>query len=319
MKSCCIAIAVSLLLAIGAQAQEPDCGQWDPPTMGLYWEIVTIESVTACLKAGVNLEARNEYGRTALHVAANHTDNPAIIEALIKAGADPNAPDMFGQTPLHRTSFWGGGSAVIETLLKSGADPNARTERGNTPLHLAVSWPKAVIGNPAAIEALLKSGADPNVRNTKGKTPWDLAQDNEMLKGSAAYWKLNDARFRSPQGAAPPQPRPQAKPAAKPAPAQSAGPCEIPGYPKPDNPRSLGLSWCPASVGFQVRAFALTAAGAKCALSHGSTTPDKIQARRKEDRRVLQAAEGPRFTARCRRQVPLSGGVLRGTIKFSAA
>ena len=45
--------------------------------------------------------------------------------------------------------------------------------------------------------------------------------------------------------------------------AAGGGPCEIPGYPKPPGGvKNLGLSWCPASVGFQVRAFALQAAGA---------------------------------------------------------
>ena len=63
----------------------------------------------------------------------------------------------------------------------------------------------------------------------------------------------------------------------------SGGRCEIPGYPRPSNPRGLGLSWCPASVDFQVRVFALTAAGAKCAIALGnSSTPNQIKARRDE-------------------------------------
>ena len=45
----------------------------------------------------------------------------------------------------------------------------------------------------------------------------------------------------------------------------SSGPgCLIPGYPSPPNPMSLGLSWCPATVDFQARVFALQAAGASC-------------------------------------------------------
>ena len=28
-----------------------------------------------------------------------------------------------------------------------------------------------------------------------GKTPWDLAQENEKLKGTKAYWALNDAQY----------------------------------------------------------------------------------------------------------------------------
>ena len=43
--------------------------------------------------------------------------------------------------------------------------------------------------------ALLNVGADGTVTNEEGKTPWDLAKDNDQLKGTDAYWALNDARF----------------------------------------------------------------------------------------------------------------------------
>ena len=67
------------------------------------------------------------------------------------------------------------------------------------------------------------------------------------------------------------------------APAVAGGECEIPGYPEPKDIANLGLSWCPAAVNYQVRVFALQAAGAQCALATGSSsTPDQIQARRQE-------------------------------------
>ena len=43
--------------------------------------------------------------------------------------------------------------------------------------------------------ALLEAGADPNARDNDGKRPFVYAEDNEQLKGTDAYWKLNDARF----------------------------------------------------------------------------------------------------------------------------
>ena len=68
------------------------------------------------------------------------------------------------------------------------------------------------------------------------------------------------------------------------------GRCQVPGYPNPPGGVSnLGFSWCPASVGLQVRAFALQAAGAECAIATGSSsTPEQIEARRRE----IQAACG---------------------------
>lgn len=49
--------------------------------------------------------------------------------------------------------------------------------------------------HPAIIEVLLDAGANLNVRDKTGKTPWDYARGNEEIKGSSAYWRLNDARF----------------------------------------------------------------------------------------------------------------------------
>ena len=43
---------------------------------------------------------------------------------------------------------------------------------------------------------LLDAGAAGNVRGADGATAWDLAQHNDKLKGTDAFWKLNDARFK---------------------------------------------------------------------------------------------------------------------------
>ena len=45
-------------------------------------------------------------------------------------------------------------------------------------------------------EFMHKLGLAP--RNAAGETPWDLARDNEALKGSDSYWRLNNARFDQP-------------------------------------------------------------------------------------------------------------------------
>ena len=59
--------------------------------------------------------------------------------------------------------------------------------------------------------------------------------------------------------------------------------CEIPDYPYPDDVESLGLDWCSSIVDFQVRVFALQAAGAWCAILGGSSsTPEQIEARHQE-------------------------------------
>ena len=73
----------------------------------------------------------------------------------------------------------------------------ARNEDGNTPLHTAAGWSSLIEELErhqrhagAAVVALLEAGADPLARNEAGETPWDLAQANELLRGSDAYWRL---------------------------------------------------------------------------------------------------------------------------------
>ena len=123
-------------------------------------------------------------------------------------------------------------------------------------------------------------------RNADGRTPWDLVQENDALKGSDAYWQMNDARFDAPRPdtrRSPTTPSDQRQPATS-QPRRRQGPaCEIPGYPTPANVQTLGLNWCGSDVGFQRRAFALQAAGAWCAIADGSSsTPEEISARHQE-------------------------------------
>ena len=82
--------------------------------------------------------------------------------------------------------------AVITALVAAGADPTARDELlGWTPLHMAANHNE----NPAVLTALLDAGADPTARDKLGELPWDVAQDNAALKGTDAWWRLNEGRF----------------------------------------------------------------------------------------------------------------------------
>ena len=77
------------------------------------------------------------------------------------------------------------------------------------------------------------------------------------------------------------------------APQVGAEVCEIPNYPNAENAAELGLSWCPSDVSLQVRAFALQAAGAQCAIVTGSSsTPEQIQTRRQEIRTACEILAG---------------------------
>ena len=75
--------------------------------------------------------------------------------------------------------------------MDAGADVEARTEDGQTPLMFAA----IENSNPEVLQVLLDAGADATAKNGMGEIAWDLIQDNEALKGSKAYWRLNELRY----------------------------------------------------------------------------------------------------------------------------
>ncbi len=54
--------------------------------------------IATLLKAGADIEARDNDGRTALMWAAGHNPNSEVIMALLKAGANANAKDSKEKT-----------------------------------------------------------------------------------------------------------------------------------------------------------------------------------------------------------------------------
>ena len=154
----------------------------------------TVFEVMAALSAGADPGARDEDGATPLHKAAVRffEKNPSVITALIEAGAYPGAINRRGYTPLHMAAQDNSNPSVITALIEAGADPGAADRAlRRKPLHLA----EAHNSNPSVITALIEAGADPGARDDAGKTPFDHAKDNETLKGTEAYWLLNEARF----------------------------------------------------------------------------------------------------------------------------
>ena len=113
----------------------------DPPLVAAV-RAGSLELVNAAIAAGVDLEARDSLGYTALL---------AVFDATVYVVASPNRYKIF------------------KALLAAGADPNATTKYGETPLMLclwriygASSYTTGIVHDPRYTKRLLRAGADPN-------------------------------------------------------------------------------------------------------------------------------------------------------------
>lgn len=114
-------------------------------------------SLRALLERGVDVNAPQADGMTALHWAA-YQDDLKTVELLLHAGADVKAANRYGVTPLSLACTNGNG-AMVAMLIEAGADPNTALPGGETALMTA-----ARTGKAEAVKALLARGADVNAK-----------------------------------------------------------------------------------------------------------------------------------------------------------
>jgi ankyrin repeat protein len=99
-----------------------------------------VECLRLLAKAGANVNARDNAGRTALHV----TFLTPVEEELLQLGADVNARDNDGETPIFTTYD----DDAIALFIKHGADLSIRNNKGETVMEAAKgkgpSWQEAL-------------------------------------------------------------------------------------------------------------------------------------------------------------------------------
>jgi len=93
--------------------------------------------INEAIKAGANVNARDDNDWTPLMHAAYYNSNPDAITALANAGAEVNARQKYGMTPLLWAAYHNPNPAVAAALLETGADATARTDTGEDMLSLA--------------------------------------------------------------------------------------------------------------------------------------------------------------------------------------
>ena len=180
---------IRALLAAGADVNAREKNGWTPLHIAAAGN-ENPDVIEVLLASGADVAARDNEGRNPLHLAVARIGNSVVVKSMLAAAADPNARDVYGWAPIQAAAA-NGFAAAVEVLLAAGADPSVQNKDGETPLHLAAQYNE----NPAVIEALLAAGADPKARDKSGRVPFDYAKDNELIRGTKVYWRLDDARF----------------------------------------------------------------------------------------------------------------------------
>ncbi len=131
-----------------------------------------IETVRRAIAQGVDVDAADEDGRTALQLAAfdGHTQ---VVQALLDEQPTIDHVDASGRTALMYAAS-GANRQTVELLLKSGADADVV----DNVEHFTALMFAAAEGQREVVQVLLEHGADTTLKDTDGDSALDFALQN---------------------------------------------------------------------------------------------------------------------------------------------
>jgi ankyrin repeat protein len=124
------------------------------------------------------------------------------VEAALQHKVPVDSADEFGRTAMHMAAA-NGHHHVIARLLAAGASAVLKNAEGNTPLHWA-----CLNGHKQVVKALMDSGASAAVINSSGKTPVDEARSRgfddifELIRTYSTDGQAVDVEVEEVEGAA---------------------------------------------------------------------------------------------------------------------
>lgn len=147
-----------------------------------------VNAMRELLVSGCKPDVRDAEGQTALHIAAagNHS---ACIEVASDCGVSMDLLNSHHETPLH-VAATAGSTDCVKALLAGKAAVNSKTGDGQTALHIAVAR-----GDKAIVDALMKAGADPRIQDAMLRTPGAQAPPEQVPEaGSQALQALRQCQ-----------------------------------------------------------------------------------------------------------------------------
>ena len=160
---------VKLLMSRGA---DPTKANWYGSALHCAAEAGQCESIRFLLDSGMNIDLRDDFGRTPLHCAADQRHILAI-ELLLDMGADPNTRDHVGGKLIHDAAQIGDERLMRRLLRDERVDISATTvggKKGKTALHCA-----AMGGHAGIVRMLLDVGVEIDAKDGGGYTALHLA------------------------------------------------------------------------------------------------------------------------------------------------
>jgi ankyrin repeat protein len=204
-------VLLCLACSFSAAAQTPPSARDVATYPPLFLAVVNADEtmLQRAIASAEDIDARDDHGRSALHVAAFYA-NHAAMRALIAAGADANALEndyydiatiaavaddvdtlrlalRLGCSPANVTSRYRGTALiaaahlghveVVEALIAAGAPLDHVNNLGWTALIESIVLGDGGARHSATLQALVEAGADVNLADGSGQTPLQLATE----------------------------------------------------------------------------------------------------------------------------------------------
>lgn len=140
-----------------------------PDCFALYISKNKSEIFDLFLKAGIDINSRDENGTPMLNIAVRN-DNEEFAKRLIELGANINAVSVDRGYTAVMDAVWRGNIEILKLLISKDADLNTINKEGQNNLILAVGADKDKI-----VKLLAENGANPDIKDQMGMSAYGYA------------------------------------------------------------------------------------------------------------------------------------------------